>query len=184
MKDALYSDTNLVWMDLEMTGLQPEVNRILEMAVLITDAQLNVIAESPVYVVHQDPQVIAEMDAWNTATHTQSGLVKKVSASLMDEKAVEACALDFISRYVPAGKSPLCGNSIGQDRRFLARWMPDLERYMHYRNIDVSSFKEVVKRWAPEKLKEYRKSSRHEALADIYDSIEELKFYRSKVMTI
>jgi oligoribonuclease len=102
----------------------------------------------------------------------------------MDEKAVEACALDFISRYVPAGKSPLCGNSIGQDRRFLARWMPDLERYMHYRNIDVSSFKEVVKRWAPEKLKEYRKSSRHEALADIYDSIEELKFYRSKVMTI
>ncbi len=179
-----FNENNLIWMDLEMTGLQPEVNRIIEIAAVVTDPELNIIAEGPVIAVHQDEYTMSTMDAWNIATHTRSGLVKRVAESTMDEAAAEEELLKFFAQYVPAGKSPLCGNSIGQDRRFMARWMPKLESFFHYRNLDVSSFKEVVKRWSPETLKKYQKSSKHEALSDIHDSIAEMKFYRKNVMNI
>lgn len=184
MKDPLYSDYNLIWMDLEMTGLEPQINRIIEMAAVITDPQLNVIAEGPVIAIHQEPEVMNSMDAWNTETHTRSGLVKRVLESTISEEEAARIYRDFFSRYVGAGKSPLCGNTIGQDRRFMARWMPSLEQFFHYRSIDVSSFKECVKRWSPEVLKKYQKTSKHEALSDIYDSINELRFYRENVMKI
>lgn len=179
-----YNENNLIWMDLEMTGLQPEVDRVIEIAAVITDSELNVIAEGPVIAVHQTKATLAKMDAWNTTTHTHSGLVARVEKSEIDEKEATKQLLRFFEQYVPAGKSPLCGNSIGQDRRFMARWMPELETYFHYRNVDVSSIKELVRRWSPCTLKHYQKSSRHEALSDIYDSIEELKFYRQNVMKI
>jgi len=177
---------NLVWLDMEMTGLVPESDRILEIALLVTDAQLNLLATGPVLVVRQPAEVLEAMDGWNRSVHAKSGLIEKVRESRLDEAAAEARALEFLARHVPAGASPMCGNSICQDRRFLARWMPRLEAYFHYRNLDVSTVKELVRRWKPETMKELMKlkQGRHEALADILESIEELKYYRGTVMTI
>jgi len=152
----------------------------------VTDAQLNLVAEGPVLVVRQPAEVLAAMDSWNRSMHAKSGLVDRVKASTLDEAGAERRALDFLAQHVPAGTSPMCGNSICQDRRFLARWMPKLEAFFHYRNLDVSTLKELVKRWQPETVKAMMKlkAGKHEALADIYESIEELKFYRKAVMTI
>jgi oligoribonuclease len=175
---------NLIWIDMEMSGLVPDTDRILEIALLVTDAQLNIVAEGPVLVVHQPDEVLAAMDSWNTGVHGKSGLVDKVKASTLDEAAVGAQMLAFLAQHVPAGASPMCGNSICQDRRFLARWMPRLEAWFHYRNLDVSTLKELVKRWQPEIAKGLKKEGKHEALADILDSIEELKYYRKSIMTI
>ena len=177
---------NLVWIDMEMSGLVPDSDRILEIALLVTDAQLGLIAEGPVLVLRQPDEVLGAMDAWNTSVHGKSGLVDKVKASRLDEAAAERQALEFLAQHVPAGASPMCGNSICQDRRFLARWMPKLEAHFLYRNLDVSTLKELVKRWKPEAIKEMMKlkQGKHEALADIYESIEELKYYRKAVMTI
>jgi oligoribonuclease len=175
---------NLIWIDMEMSGLVPDTDRILEIALLVTDAQLNVVAAGPVLAVHQPDEVLAAMDSWNTGVHGKSGLVDKVKASTLDEAAVEAQMLAFLAQHVPAGASPMCGNSICQDRRFLARWMPKLEAWFHYRNLDVSTLKELVKRWQPEIAKGLKKEGKHEALADILDSIEELKYYRKSIMTI
>ena len=175
---------NLIWIDMEMTGLTPDADRIIEVALLVTDAQLNVLAEGPVLVVHQPDEVLEAMDTWNRGVHGKSGLVDKVKASRLDEAAVQASMLEFLAPHVPAGASPMCGNSICQDRRFLARSMPRLEAFFHYRNLDVSTLKELVKRWKPEVAKGLKKEGKHEALADILDSIEELKYYRRTVMTI
>jgi len=175
---------NLIWIDMEMTGLTPDSDRIIEVALLVTDAQLNVLAEGPVLVVHQPDEVLGAMDTWNKGVHGKSGLIDKVKASRLDEAAVEARMLEFLAPHVPAGASPMCGNSICQDRRFLARSMPRLEAFFHYRNLDVSTLKELVKRWKPEVAKGLKKEGKHEALADILDSIEELKYYRRTVMTI
>ncbi len=175
---------NLIWIDMEMSGLAPDTDRILEIALLVTDAQLNVVAEGPVLVVHQPDEVLAAMDSWNTGVHGKSGLVDKVKASTLDEATAEAQMLAFLAAHVPSGVSPMCGNSICQDRRFLARWMPKLEAWFHYRNLDVSTLKELVRRWKPEAAKGLTKEGKHEAMADILDSIEELKFYRKTVMTI
>jgi len=178
------ADANrLIWIDLEMTGLAPDTDRVIELALVVTDHDLNIVAEAPVWVVHQDDAVLGAMDAWNQATHGRSGLIDKVKASMLSEAEVEAAALAFLRELVPSKISPMCGNSICQDRRFLARWLPRLESYFHYRNLDVSTLKELVKRWKPE-LKAFSKEGKHEALADILESIEELKFYRKSVMTI
>ena len=168
---------------MEMTGLQPDSDRVIEIAVLVTDPQLNVVATGPVLVVHQPDEVLDAMDAWNKSTHAKTGLIERVRASSLTEADVERQALEFLAAQVPANASPLCGNSICQDRRFLARWMPRLEAHFHYRNLDVSTLKELVRRWKPE-LKGFSKEGKHEALADIVESIEELKFYRKNVMTI
>lgn len=175
---------NLIWIDLEMTGLQPDSDRIIEMALLVTDSELRTVAESPAWVVHQPAEVLDAMDSWNRGTHAKTGLIDKVKASSLSEAQVEAQALEFLARHVPANASPMCGNSICQDRRFLARWMPRLEGYFHYRNLDVSTLKELVRHWKPEAAKGFSKEGKHEALADILESIEELKFYRKAVMTI
>lgn len=169
---------NLIWIDLEMSGLLPESDVILELAVVITDANLNTLAESPVLVVHQSDAVLDGMDAWNKSTHGKSGLIDKVKASTLSESEAEAQMIEFLQQYVPAGKSPMCGNSICQDRRFLARCMPKLESYFHYRNLDVSVFKELARRWKPKVYDGFKKASNHTALADILESIEELKYYR------
>jgi oligoribonuclease len=161
---------NLIWLDMEMSGLLPDTDRILELAVVVTDADLNVIAESPVLVIHQSDAVLDGMDAWNKGTHGRSGLIEKVKASTMDEAAATEAMLTFLKQHVPAGKSPMCGNSICQDRRFMARYMPELEKYFHYRNLDVSTFKELARRWKPVVYSGFKKASRHEALADIYES--------------
>jgi oligoribonuclease len=174
---------NLIWIDMEMTGLQPDADRIIEIAMLVTDPQLNVVATGPVLVVHQPDEVLDAMDTWDKSTHAKTGLVERVRASTLSESDVERQALEFLAAHVPANVSPMCGNSICQDRRFLARWMPRLEAHFHYRNLDVSTLKELARRWKPE-LKAFSKESRHEALADILESIEELKFYRKTVMTI
>ncbi len=175
---------NLAWIDMEMTGLQPDSDRIIELAIVVTDAQLAVVAESPAWVVHQPDEVMGAMDAWNKSTHGKSGLIEKVRASTLDEAQAERAALEFLARHLPANSSPMCGNSICQDRRFLARWMPQLESYFHYRNLDVSTLKELVRRWKPEAAKGLVKEGKHQALADIYESIEELRHYRKTVMTI
>jgi len=175
---------NLIWIDMEMTGLQPDSDRIIEIALLVTDSQLATVATGPVLVVHQPDSVLEAMDSWNRSTHKKSGLIDRVRASTLDEAAVERATLAFLSEHVPASTSPMCGNSICQDRRFLARWMPRLEAYFHYRNLDVSTLKELVRRWQPEAMKGLVKEGKHEALADILDSIEELKYYRKAVMTI
>src|SRR5687768_863396 len=174
---------NLIWIDMEMTGLQPDSDRVIEIAVLVTDPQLTVLATGPVLVVHQPDSVLESMDSWNKSTHAKSGLIEKVRASDLTEADAEHQALAFLAAHVPPGASPMCGNSICQDRRFLARWMPRLEAHFHYRNLDVSTLKELVKRWKPE-LKSFAKEGKHEALADILESLEELKFYRKNVMTI
>ena len=174
---------NLIWIDMEMTGLQPDSDRVIEIAMLVTDPQLNILATGPVRVIHQPGEVLDGMDSWNKSTHAKSGLVERVRASTISEAEAERQALEFLAPLVPASSSPMCGNSICQDRRFLARWLPRLEAYFHYRNLDVSTLKELVKRWKPE-LKAFGKEGKHEALADILESIEELKFYRKTVMTI
>ena len=176
--------TRLVWLDMEMTGLQPETDRILEMAIVITDSQLEKVAESPVWVFNQSDELLNGMDAWNKGTHGKSGLIEKVKASTLTEAAVEAEALKFLRQYVPAHISPMCGNSIGQDRRFMARYMPKLETWFHYRNLDVSTLKELCKRWSPEIAKGFKKKQKHEALADIYESIDELKYYRENFLKV
>ena len=177
---------NLIWIDMEMTGLVPDTDRVLEIALLVTDSQLKLVAEGPVLVLRQPDEVLGAMDSWNTSVHGKSGLIEKVKASRLDEAAAERQALEFLAQHVPAGASPMCGNTICQDRRFLARWLPTLEAYFLYRNLDVSTLKELVKRWKPEAIKEMMKLKlgKHEALADIYESVEELKFYRKAVMTI
>lgn len=169
---------NLIWLDMEMSGLLPESDRILELAAVVTDANLNVLAESPVFVVHQTDKVLDGMDAWNKGTHGRSGLIEKVKSSELDEKTAAEKMIAFLSLYVPAGKSPMCGNSICQDRRFMANYMPSLEAFFHYRNLDVSVFKELARRWSPTIYAGFKKASKHEALADIYESIDELKYYR------
>lgn len=169
---------HLVWIDMEMTGLDPDGDRIIEIALVVTDGALNTVAEAPVLVVHQTDAVMAAMDDWNKGTHARSGLIEKVRASTLEEAEVEVRMLAFMTQHVPSRTSPMCGNSICQDRRFLARYMPNLEAYFHYRNLDVSTLKELVKRWRPELAKGLTKHGKHEALADIYESIEELKYYR------
>jgi len=168
----------LIWIDLEMTGLVPERDRIIEIATVVTDADLAVIAEGPVIAVRQSEATLASMDDWNTRTHGASGLTARVLASTADEAAAERATLDFLARHVAANRSPMCGNSVCQDRRFLARWMPALERHFHYRNLDVSTVKELARRWAPEVAAGVEKESRHTALADVHESIAELRHYR------
>jgi oligoribonuclease len=172
------NQNNLIWLDMEMSGLLPDSDLILELAAVVTDAELNVLAESPVLVIHQSDAVLEGMDAWNKGTHGRSGLIQKVKDSTLDEEQASLQMLAFLKNWVPAGKSPMCGNSICQDRRFMARFMPDLEKYFHYRNLDVSVFKELARRWKPEVYSGFKKASKHEALADIYESIDELKYYR------
>jgi oligoribonuclease len=174
----------LVWLDMEMTGLFPDTDRIIELALVVTDSQLNVIAEGPVWVVHQSDAVLEGMDEWNRTTHARSGLTGKVKAATTDEAAVEAAALEFLKLHVPRLASPMCGNSICQDRRFMARYMPALEDWFHYRNLDVSTLKELCKRWKPELAKGLKKHGKHEALADIYESIDELKYYREHFLKL
>jgi len=174
----------LIWIDLEMTGLKPDSDRILEMALVVTDHALDTVAQSPVYVVHQDDAVLDAMDAWNRSTHGRSGLVDKVKASTATEAEVEAAALAFLREHVPAKASPMCGNSICQDRRFLARFMPTLEDWFHYRNLDVSTLKELARRWKPDLLRNVPKEGKHEALADVYESIAEMRLYRDTFLRL
>jgi len=168
----------LIWIDLEMTGLKPDSDRIIEMALVVTDGNLETVAEGPVWAVRQSDEALDGMDSWNKGTHGRSGLIDRVKASTLDDATVEALALAFLREHVPAKASPMCGNSICQDRRFLARWMPQLEEHFHYRNLDVSTLKELVRRWQPDLLKGVPKEGKHEALADVYESIAELKYYR------
>ncbi len=171
---------SLIWIDMEMSGLKPDSDRILEIALVITDANLNLLATAPVYVVHQSDVVIDGMDSWNTGTHSKSGLIDKVKASRLNEAMVEQAVIDFLKQYLKPGVSPMCGNSICQDRRFMARYMPKLEAFFHYRNVDVSTIKELAKRWQPDLMKGFAKQQAHTALADILESIQELKYYREK----
>jgi oligoribonuclease len=170
--------THLLWLDMEMTGLSPDTDRIIEIAIVVTDADLNTVAEGPVLVVHQPDEIMDAMDSWNKGTHGKSGLIDRVKASQLDEAEAEAQMLAFVKQHVPAKTSPMCGNSICQDRRFMARCMPQLEAYFHYRNLDVSTLKELAKRWRPGLSEGFKKSNKHEALADIYESIDEMKYYR------
>jgi len=172
------ADDNLVWIDLEMTGLYPDTDRIIEIAVIVTDAQLTQRVEGPVFAIHQSDATLDAMDAWNKGTHGKSGLIDRVKTSTVDEAAAEAQVIEFLKQYVPKGKSPMCGNSICQDRRFLAKTMPKLEDFFHYRNLDVSTLKELAKRWKPEILAGFKKAQAHTALADIVESIDELAYYR------
>lgn len=174
----------LIWIDLEMTGLKPDVDRILEMAIVVTDHALETVAQSPVYVVHQADAVLEAMDAWNQGTHGRSGLIPRVRAAVATEADVEAQALAFLREHVPAKASPMCGNSICQDRRFLARYMPALEEWFHYRNLDVSTLKELARRWKPEVVKGIPKEGKHEALADVHESIAELRYYREHLLKL
>lgn len=172
------NEFRLVWLDMEMTGLDPQKERIIEVAVVVTEPDLTVVAEGPVLVIHQPDSLLDAMDSWNRSTHGKSGLTEKVKASTLTEAQAEQQLIDFLSQYVPAGKSPLCGNTVSQDRRFMFNYMPRLEQFFHYRTIDVSTLKELARRWKPELLKGFEKRSKHEALADIYESIDELKYYR------
>jgi len=172
------NEFNLVWLDMEMTGLDPDNDRIIEVAVVVTDPELNVIAEGPVFAIHQSDATLDKMDNWNKGTHGKSGLIDRVKASTVNEAQAEQELIAFLKQYVPANKSPMCGNSICQDRRFMARGMPKLEAFFHYRNLDVSTLKELCKRWKPELASGFKKAQKHTALADIIESIEELKYYR------
>ncbi len=186
MPDAVLasSDQNLVWIDLEMTGLFPDTDRIIEIAVVVTDPQLTVRIEGPVFAVHQSDAVLDGMDAWNKGTHGRSGLIDRVRASTVDEAAAEAQTIAFLQQYVPKGKSPMCGNTICQDRRFLARTMPVLEAFFHYRNLDVSTLKELARRWKPGVLESFKKAQSHTALADVHESIDELLHYRQHFLAV
>jgi oligoribonuclease len=174
------ANEHLIWVDMEMSGLDPEKERILEIAVIVTDAHLNTIAIAPVWVICQEDALLDAMDAWNKGTHGRSGLIDKVKASTTDEATAEAECIAFLKKYIKPGIAPMCGNTIGQDRRFMAKYMPKLEAFFHYRNIDVSTLKELCKRWHPELVKGFSKKQAHTALADIEESIEELKYYREK----
>ena len=180
--ELAFDDANLVWIDLEMTGLFPDTDRIIEIAVIVTDAHLDHRTAGPVFAVHQSDAALDAMDAWNKATHGKSGLIERVKASSVDEAAAEAQLIEFLKRYVPKNTSPMCGNSICQDRRFLANYMPKLEAFFHYRNLDVSTLKELAKRWRPEILAGFKKAQAHTALADIHESIEELAYYREHLL--
>ncbi|MCL1074793.1 oligoribonuclease [Shewanella dokdonensis] len=175
---------NLIWVDLEMTGLEPETDRVIEIATLVTDKELNIVGEGPVIAIHQRDEVLAAMDDWNQQHHGESGLIARVQASHYSEQDAIRETIAFLQQYVPQGVSPMCGNSIGQDRRFLNKYMPELENYFHYRNIDVSTIKELVRRWQPEIMKDFKKQNTHQALQDIQESIAELKFYRQRVFKI
>ncbi|NYT24044.1 oligoribonuclease [Alcaligenaceae bacterium] len=177
-------EQRLVWIDMEMTGLDPEKERIIELAAVITEPDLTLVAEGPVLVVHQTDELLNAMDKWNQSTHGKSGLIDKVKASTLSESEAESRMLAFLSQHVPAGKSPMCGNTIGQDRRFMVKYMPRLEAFFHYRNLDVSTLKELALRWKPEVYRSFIKQSRHEALADIYESIAELKHYREHFIRV
>lgn len=174
----MFDDNNLIWIDLEMTGLDPETEVIIEIATIVTDAQLNVIAEGPSLVVHQPDNILDAMDEWCTNQHGKSGLTDRVRRSKISTEQAEQETIAFLQQYIARGKSPMCGNTVSQDRRFLLKYMPDLESYFHYRHIDVSTVKELAKRWKPEIIDGVKKSSSHLALDDIRDSIEELKYYR------
>ena len=178
------SDLNLVWLDCEMTGLDPEVERIIEIAVVVTGPSLEPRVEGPVLVIHQSDELLGKMDAWNKGTHGRSGLIDKVKASMLTEEQAQEQIIEFLARYVPKGKVPMCGNSIGQDRRFLARYMPRLEAFFHYRNVDVSTLKELAKRWKPEAYSSFKKAQKHTALADVQESIEELAHYRTNFLSL
>lgn len=183
--DSMAQDqNNLIWLDMEMTGLNPETDRIIEVAMIATDSQLNVLGQSPVLVIHQPDSVLDAMDDWNKNTHGKSGLIAKVKASTLSVAEAEATLLAFMAEYVPARTTPMCGNTIHQDRRFMVRWMPQLEEYFHYRNLDVSTLKELCKRWRPEVARGVVKRGKHEALADIEESIEELKYYREHFLKV
>ncbi|NLC37534.1 MAG: oligoribonuclease [Alcaligenaceae bacterium] len=177
-------EQRLVWIDMEMTGLDPEKERIIELAAVVTEPDLTVVAEGPVLVVHQSDTLLAAMDKWNQSTHGKTGLIDKVKASTLSEGEAEERMLAFLAEHVPAGKSPMCGNTIGQDRRFMVKYMPKLEAFFHYRNLDVSTLKELALRWKPEVYRSFEKQSRHEALADIYESISELKHYREHFIKV
>jgi oligoribonuclease len=178
------SEHNLVWIDLEMTGLDPLNDRIIEIAVVVTDPALKVRREGPVFAIHQSDEVLDAMDAWNKGTHGRSGLIERVKASSVDEATAQARVLEFLKQYVAAGKSPMAGNSICQDRRFLARTMPELEAFFHYRNLDVSTLKELARRWKPSILEGFKKAQAHTALADIHESIDELAYYRQHFLAL
>lgn len=178
------SDQNLVWLDCEMTGLNPEVERIIEIAIVITGPHLEPRIEGPVLVIHQSDELLGKMDAWNKGTHGRSGLIDKVKVSHLTEAQAEQQIINFLKKYVPKGKVPMCGNSISQDRRFLVRYMPALEAFFHYRNIDVSTLKELAKRWKPEVSKGFKKAQKHTALADVQESIDELAHYRTHLLSV
>ena len=175
---------NLIWIDMEMSGLDPDADRILEIALIVTDSQLNALAEGPVLVVHQPDAVLNRMDDWNKSTHAKSGLIDKVKASTLSETQVQEQMIAFLAQHVPSGISPMCGNSVHQDRRFLSRHMPALETYFLYRNLDVSTLKELARRWKPAIMAGLTKHGKHEALADIRESIEELKYYREHFLKL
>jgi len=175
---------NLIWIDMEMSGLDPETDKVLEVALIVTDSRLNTLAEAPALVVHQPDAVLERMDDWNKSTHAKSGLVGRVKSSVLSESQVETQMIAFLAQHVPSGISPMCGNSVHQDRRFLARHMPALEAYFLYRNLDVSTLKELAKRWKPEIMAGLTKHGKHEALADIQESIEELKYYREHFLKL
>ncbi|OYU42435.1 MAG: oligoribonuclease [Burkholderiales bacterium PBB4] len=178
------SDKNLVWLDCEMTGLEPEVDRIIEIAVIVTGPNLECRIEGPVFAIHQSDALLNGMDAWNKGTHGKSGLIDRVKDSTVTEEDAQAQLIAFLSQYVPANGSPMCGNSIGQDRRFLVKYMPKLEAFFHYRNLDVSTLKELSKRWKPEVHAAFKKQQRHTALADVHESIDELEHYRQHFLKL
>jgi oligoribonuclease len=178
------SDKNLVWLDCEMTGLDPEVERIIEIAVIVTGPNLECRTEGPVLVIHQSDAQLDKMDAWNKGTHGKSGLIAKVKESTVTEEQAQEQLIAFLKQYVPANGSPMCGNSIGQDRRFLVKYMPKLEAFFHYRNLDVSTLKELSKRWRPEVYAAFKKQQRHTALADVHESIDELEHYRQHFLKL
>ena len=178
------SDQNLIWLDCEMTGLDPEIDRLIEIAVIVTGPALEPRIEGPVLVIHQSDEQLAKMDAWNQGTHGRSGLIDKVKASTLTEAQAEQQILDFVARYAPKNSTPMCGNSISQDRRFLVRYMPRLEAFFHYRNIDVSTLKELAKRWRPDVYAAFRKQQKHTALADVHESIDEMAHYREHLLKL
>ena len=178
------NEMNLVWVDMEMTGLEPDTDRIIEVAVVVTDMHLNILAEGPVFAIHQSDETLDKMDAWNKGTHGRSGLIERVRASTVTEAEAEVALIAFLKNFVPAGKSPMCGNTICQDRRFMARGMPKLEAFFHYRNLDVSTLKELCKRWKPQIVAGFKKHQKHTALADIIESVEELRYYREHFIAL
>jgi len=175
---------NLIWVDMEMSGLNPDTDKVLEVAIVVTGTHLNTVAEAPVLVVHQGDAVLDAMDSWNKAAHAKSGLIERVKASPFSEADVESRLVEFLQQFVPPGVSPMCGNSVHQDRRFMVRHLPRLEAFFHYRNLDVSTLKELMKRWKPELEAGFTKHGKHEALADIYESIDELKYYREHFLKL